>query len=278
MSGADFRSLLFVPGNRPDRFAKALGAGADAVCIDLEDAVAPEGKEAARAAAFGFLVHDRARGAALGLRMNGVRSLTGIRDLAGLGDCGALPDFLMVPKLSHPTEAAILADLFPGVPLWPIVETAQGLRHAWDIAAVPGVAGLLFGAVDFSAETGGSLSWESLAYARGALAAARAAAGIGLLDVPHLDIADTEDLAHSTRRARDLGFTGRACIHPAQVPIVNAAFSPTPGEIAQAERLVAALRAAGGSVVLLDGKLVEKPVILAAERVLARAAALSPHG
>lgn len=271
-----FRSLLFVPGSRPERFAKAIASGADAVCIDLEDAVAVEAKAAARATVLAFC--NERRGAAgavgtarVGVRVNALRSADGLRDLAGFADVATLPDFLMLPKLSDSVEASVVAALFPGLPIWPVVETAQGVGQAAQIAAVPGIAGLLFGAVDFAAETGCSLAWEALAYARGVLAVARAAAGIQLLDVPLLDITDTHGLAASTARVRDLGFTGRACIHPVQVATVNQVFSPSADEIAAARRLIAAFDAAAGAAVLLDGKLVEKPVILAAQHVLARA-------
>ncbi len=277
MSTPSLRSLLFVPGNRPDRFSKALNAGADAICIDLEDAVAQDAKASARAAVMAYPAEARsgAPRPALGVRINAIRTPDGLRDLASLTEAPVLPDFLMIPKMAHPAEAGIIAEAFPGLPLWPIVESAAGLFQAAAIAAAPAVAGLLFGAVDYAAECGCTLAWESLLTARGMLAAARAASGIQLLDVPALDINDSAGLDASTRRARDLGFTGRACIHPAQVETVNAAFAPSEAEVAAARRLVAALNEAAGGAALLDGKLIEKPVILAAERVLARAAA---HG
>jgi citrate lyase beta subunit len=274
--------MLFVPGNRADRFGRALAAGADAICIDLEDAVAQDAKSGARATVMAYPAQAALAGqhAALGVRINSIRTQDGLRDLAALADAPVLPDFLMIPKIAHPEEAAIIAEAFPGLPLWPIVESAAGLFQAAAIAAAPSVAGLLFGAVDYAAECGCTLAWESLLYARSALAAFRAAAGIQLLDVPALDIKDSAGLDATTRRARDLGFTGRACIHPAQVETVNAAFAPSEAEIAAAHRLVQALREAAGAAALLDGKLIEKPVILAAERVLARAAALreAEHG
>ncbi len=282
MSTLSLRSMLFVPGNRADRFGRALAAGADAICIDLEDAVAQDAKSGARATVMAYPAQAALAGqhAALGVRINSIRTQDGLRDLAALADAPVLPDFLMIPKIAHPEEAAIIAEAFPGLPLWPIVESAAGLFQAAAIAAAPSVAGLLFGAVDYAAECGCTLAWESLLYARSALAAFRAAAGIQLLDVPALDIKDSAGLDATTRRARDLGFTGRACIHPAQVETVNAAFAPSEAEIAAAHRLVQALREAAGAAALLDGKLIEKPVILAAERVLARAAALreAEHG
>ena len=267
-----YRSLLFVPGSRPDRFAKALDAGADAVCIDLEDAVPPAGKAQARAETLAF-IRANPHPTALGLRINGARSPDGLRDLVALLDGEARPDFVMVPKVAAGEDLALIAEaLGPNAPpLWPVVESAEGLRRAWDICAAPGVAGVLFGGADLSADLGSDMSWDALLLARTTLTAAAARAEIATLDVPHLDLKDPVDLTVSTTRAKALGFTGRACIHPDQVGPVNAAFSPTPAEIERAHRVVEAFDAAGGAAALLDGKLIELPVIRAARRVLARA-------
>lgn len=268
------RSLLFVPGNRPERFAKALAAGADAVCIDLEDAVPPDQKAAARDAVRALLTADRAPKPALGVRLNAPSTLAMAQDLAAVAEALPAASFVMLPK----TQAGIeLENLRAAVgqacpPLWPVIETARALEAAHEIAAAAGPdGGVLFGAADFSADVGCTLEWEALAYARGRLAAACAAANIALLDVPYLDVKDEAGLTESTRRAKALGFTGRACIHPDQVAAVNACFTPTEAEIARARRIVAALAEAQGAAALLDGKLIEKPVILAAQRVLDRA-------
>jgi citrate lyase beta subunit len=267
-----YRSLLFVPGSRPDRFAKALDAGADAVCIDLEDAVPPDGKPQARTEALAFIGADE-RKTALGLRINGVRSLDGLRDLIALAESGARPNFLMVPKVAAGQDLALIGEVLGAATpaLWPVVESAEGLKETWAICAAPNVTGVLFGGADLSADLGSTMDWDALLLARGTLVAAAARAGIASLDVPHLDLKDPVDLAVSTGRARALGFTGRSCIHPDQVGPVNSAFSPSPAEIERAKRVVKAFDAAGGAAALLDGKLIELPVIRAARRVLARA-------
>jgi len=254
-----YRSLLFVPGSRPDRFERAAVAGADAVCIDLEDAVAPDGKDAARPAAVAAL------DGRFGVRVNAVGSPEGDADLEALA--GATPVFVMIPKAASASDIAAVRAA-TAAPLWPIVESAQGLFAAWDIAAAPGVAGVLFGGADFAADLGCTMEWEPLFHARGVLAAACARAGVELLDVPHLDIADEADLIASTRRIKAMGFTGRACIHPVQIEPVHTVFMPTGAEIAHARRVVDAFVAAGGGAALLDGKLIEKPLIRAARRVL----------
>jgi citrate lyase subunit beta/citryl-CoA lyase/(S)-citramalyl-CoA lyase len=272
----DVRSLLFVPGNRSERFAKALAAGADAVCIDLEDAVPPEQKAAARSAVAAFLREGRGDAPAVGVRLNAPSTLAMAEDLAALAEALAHAAFIMAPKTQAGIELENLrAALGTGAPpLWPVIETARALEAAYEIAHAAGPdGGVLFGAADFSADVGCTLEWEALAYARGRLAAACAAAAIALLDVPHLNVKDEAGLIESTRRAKALGFTGRACIHPDQVAPVNACFTPTEAEIARAKRIIAALADAKGAAALLDGKLIEKPVILAAQRILDRAGA-----
>ncbi|MFM2043228.1 MAG: hypothetical protein RLY86_1804 [Pseudomonadota bacterium] len=266
------RTLLFVPGNRPERFEKALAAGADSVCIDLEDAVPPGEKAAARRATLDFAARHDGPGELL-VRLNPLRSADGIADLAAMLALDRPPAAVMLPKLSHAADLDLLDAVLGerATRVVPLVETAAGLAAADAIAAGPRVAALLFGAVDLSAELGCALDWEPLLVARSTLVRACAAAGVQLYDVPHIDVADEAGLAETTRRARALGFTGRACIHPRQVPVVNAAFTPSGQEIARARRILDAFAAAGGGVALLDGKLIEKPVARAAHRVLAAA-------
>jgi citrate lyase beta subunit len=266
--------LLFVPGSRPERIGKALAAGADAVCIDLEDAVPPQDKAAARAAVMDWLGQRPHEGPAVGVRFNGLATLDGFRDVVAYAEATGRSDFIMIPKVAGAAELRQLVDVLDrrATALWPIIESAKGLEAAHDIADAPVVRGVLFGGADMSADLGSTMEWEALAYARGRLAAACAAAGVQLLDVPHLDIKDEADLISSTARSKALGFTGRACIHPTQVAAVNSVHTPSQAEQDRAHRVIAALEAAQGGAALLDGKLIELPVIRAAERVLARAA------
>jgi len=262
-----FRSLLFVPALKPERFARAIASGADAVCIDLEDAVAPADKPQGRAEAVAYLQAARS-GVAVGVRINAVTTEWCAADAA---EAGPLADFVMVPKAESAEQLAQIAKAAPGKPLWPLVETGEGLRRAWEIAAAPGVQGVLFGAFDYSADVGCTMEWEPLLFARGQLAAACGRARVELLDAPSGDIRDGAALEASTRRAKALGFTGRSCIHPDQVAVVNTVFTPTEAELAQARRIVEAFDAAAGQAAQLDGKLIELPVALAARRVLGRA-------
>ncbi|MEM9705268.1 MAG: CoA ester lyase [Pseudomonadota bacterium] len=267
-----YRSLLFVPGSRPDRFEKAIAAGADSVCIDLEDAVAPSGKAEARSEVMRFFETPRTSACAIGFRMNALSTADGYRDIAAFADSKATPDFLMIPKASGADELLLIAEaLGPRTPsLWPLIETPQALARVHDIASAVGEnGGVMFGGADYSAAIGASMVWDALFPARTSIVAAASGYGAEAMDVPYLDVKDDDGLCADTERVKALGFTGRACIHPAQVATVNAVFAPSPDDINRAERIVSAYEEAGGGVALLDGKLIEKPVLRAAKRTLA---------
>lgn len=259
-----YRSLLFVPGARPDRFEKALGAGADVVCIDLEDGTPPQQKDEARAAAAAFRSNGRA-----GVRINGVDTPEFETDCAAIRGAEGCA-LIMVPKVESAGQVALVRDRLGAdhAPLWVVIETTEGLHKAWDIAAAEGVAGVLFGGADYSVDIGSDMEWDALAFARGALVAACARAGVQLLDVPYLDIRDAEGLSASTLRVRAMGFTGRACIHPDQVPGVNAAFTPSEAQVAHALKVIETFEAAAGGPALLNGKLIDLPILRAANRIL----------
>ena len=191
MSPPAFRSILFVPGDRPDRFEKALAAGADAVCIDLEDAVADGRKAAAREAVMGFLggrgSGDSQRRTRLIVRMNDLGSAVGWGDLHAIAD-GPRPDGVMVPMVRATVEVGVVAErMEEEVAVLPLIETAMGLEHAVEIAAVVGVAGLVFGGFDLALELGAEPGWEPLLYARSRVAHAAAANGIPAYDMPSRD-------------------------------------------------------------------------------------------
>lgn len=272
----DARSLLFVPGNRPERFAKAEASGADLVCIDLEDAVPPAERVAARKA---VAEHLRGLGAGhrTGVRVSRLVVADGLRDVLALAEArgtAAEPAFVMLAKTESAREVEILAAHLHGVALIALIESARGIQAAAAIAAAhPQLHSLMLGGVDLAAELGARFAWEPLLHARGTLACAAASAGLACIDVPWLDVADEAGLAAETQRVAALGFTAKACIHPRQLQTVHAALAPSAGEIDQARRIVAAAGSAGAdaAAVLLDGRLVDRPVVLAAQRLLARA-------
>ena len=261
------RSLIFVPGSRPERIAKALQAGADAVVVDLEDAVAPDAKDAARAAVLAELSADQR----FAVRVNPLETEWGRDDADALAAHDHAPAFVMLPKAESAGQVDVLAAALgdqAGGGVAPIIESALGLRHAWEICAADAVTAALFGGGDMAADLGVALAWEPLLFARSQVVAACAAAQIPAIDVPYLDVNDEAGLAAETERVKQLGYQAKACIHPAQVGPVNAVFTPSETDIAEAERVIAALEDAGGGAALLDGKLIEAPIIRRARRVL----------
>lgn len=268
-----WRSFLFVPGNRPDRFAKALAAGADAVCVDLEDAVAPEEKDGARSAALEFL-RETSPGPARVVRINSVRTRQGLKDLLALCEAAPRSGAVAVPKVESAEEvrwvAGLLADANVG--LVTQVETIGALKNVDAIAsASPETVAIMFGGLDLAAEIGVPPSWEALLQARSAVALAAAGNGLGAIDMPLPEARNAERCGEEARRVRAMGFTAKMAIHPAQVEAINEAFSPSAEEIAEAERVVEAFERSGRNVALLDGKMIERPVIENMRRVLSRA-------
>ncbi|MFI9049801.1 HpcH/HpaI aldolase/citrate lyase family protein [Streptomyces sp. NPDC053427] len=268
---------LYVPGDRPDVVAKARGCGADVIVIDLEDAVAGDRKDyALRATA--ELLADPAPGSAtpLHVRVNaldGPLAETEIRTLAGLPGLAGL----RLPKVQSPAEvrraAAWATVRSPALPaLHALLESALGIEHAFAIAtAHPALRGLALGEADLRAELGvrdeAGLAWPRSR----AVVAARAA---GLAPPPqsvHPDVRDAEGLALSCAQGRDLGFWGRAAIHPRQLPVIEAAYLPSAAEIEAAEEIVGAAAAEAGALALPDGRFVDAAVVAGARRVLALA-------
>lgn len=263
-------SLLFVPGSRPDRFAKAKAAGAGLVVIDLEDAVAPDDKESAREAALGH-VAEAPEG--WGIRINAVTTLAGVRDLAALGDARVLPQVLMVPMVESAAELDVVAGaLGERCPeLVPLVETPRGLRHALEIVSHEKVTALMLGGADFSSELGVELVWDPLLGARHAMVLACAEAGKPAIDVPYIHLDDDDGFAQECARAGALGFLCKAVIHPRQVPAANAAFAPSEEEVADAREALEAYKAGGERAIRFKGKMLEAPFVKKYRAVLARA-------
>jgi (S)-citramalyl-CoA lyase len=263
------RSLLFVPALRPERVEKAVASGADVVCVDLEDSVAPDRKAEARRLVVEILRNAPA-GGRLAVRINPIRGDEGPRDAAALAKAGIAPAFVMLPKVDGGTDIAeALQRLGPAAaPVIAIVETALAVDNATEIARAAAPDGLLFfGAMDLSAELGCALEWEPLIYARGRIIQAAACAGIEAMDTPYPDIADEAGAQAEARRARSFGFVGKAAIHPRHIAGIHAAFTPSAAEIAWAKRVRDAMAASSG-VLQLDGKMIDRPVVRAAERVL----------
>ena len=277
------RSLLFVPAVRPDRYPKALATGADAVCIDLEDGVSFAAKDEAREAALALFADRAPVRAEVSLRINDPKTDLGQRDLDAVRRSGIRPDALMLPKCDGPEEIRDVAGALRGalsdLPLIVMVETARGVAAAEAIAAATAtVSAIFFGAIDFAADVGCEVGWDAAIYARSRVVVAAAVAGVGALDSPYMDVPALAALAAESRRTRRLGFGGKAAIHPTQVPVIQTAFSPAAEEVAWARRIVEAYDRNQGGVLLVDGKLIERPVIASARRTLAVASAVDADG
>ncbi len=267
---ATTRSLLFAPGGDERKLANALASDAHGVVADLEDAVVPAEKPAARAVVARALAERRRGGPLALLRLNGAGTEWFEQDLA-LAQRLSI-DALVLPKA---TPEAVRAAGEAGVPVVAIVETAQGLRRAYETASSPRVAALALGAVDLGVELGLEPRADGLELlaARSQLVVDSAAAGIRPpFDAVHLDFGDDEGLEAEARLARSLGFRGKLCIHPAQVPVVNRVFAPTQDELRWARRVLAAYAEgaqAGRGAVALDGSLVDLPVVERARSIIA---------
>jgi len=269
------RSLLFVPGLRPDRYAKALEVGADIVCVDIEDAVALDRKDEGRRLALPLFAQDARPQVERMLRINGLSTPHGLKDLLAILECSAPPPAIMVPKVKSAEEIELLETILTTpvserIRFCVIIETNQALERAHEIArASARIDALILGAVDMSAELRCEKSWEPLLYTRSRLVHAAAGAGIDLLDVPYLNLEDLDGLRQEAMACARLGFTGKASIHPSQIPIIHEAFTPTPEQVAKARKVVAAFERDSTGLVVLDGELIELPVVRSMYRVLA---------
>jgi citrate lyase subunit beta/citryl-CoA lyase len=261
------RSWLFVPGDRPDRFAKAARAGADATILDLEDAVSDAAKTRARTAVAAWLSPEHPAY----VRINPPGTDAHDEDLAAVLRPGLAG--LMVPKAEDPEGTRALAlRLPPGVTLVPLVETALGVWNARRLAATPTVERLAFGSVDLQLDAGVDGDDDALLYARSRLVLASRVARVSApVDGVTTTIADPARLVADVDRARRLGFAGKLCIHPDQVPAVNDGFAPTPRELTWARRVVSAAAATAHGALRIDGEMVDRPVLARAASILARA-------
>ncbi len=257
------RSYLFVPGNRAERFDKALASAADTVIVDLEDAVPPDQKDAARRAVSAWLSAARP----VVLRINAADTPWHRDDLAVCRQPGVAA--VMVAKAER---ADVLAALGLGVPLLPLIESAAGFDQLRAIAAVPGVQRLAFGAIDFQLDMNMRARFDELIHFRSQLVLASRLAGLlPPIDSPSVAIEDVAEVERDAHAARRLGFTAKLCIHPKQLAVVNRSFSPSEAELAWARQVIAIAEAGGGAAAALDGEMIDKPVILRAQAILAEA-------
>jgi (S)-citramalyl-CoA lyase len=269
------RSFIFTPGTRADMFPKALRSGADIVCADLEDAVLPKDKAAARETAFAHLA--AAEGPARVervIRVNSLRTLDGMADVQALLASPHRIEAVMLPKVKGPEEVRTVADLLTeyrkATRLHVIIETNEALEAAHHIAqASDRVEALFFGGVDMAADLRCKGTWMALQYARSRVVHAAAAAGVDVLDVPYLDLDDREGMIHEATLAAELGFTGKGAIHPKQIADLNAVFTPDEAAVAHARLVLDAFAKHETGLLVVNGKLIERPVLRSYARMVA---------
>jgi citrate lyase subunit beta/citryl-CoA lyase len=271
---ADARTFLFVPGDRPDRFGKAAASGADVVILDLEDAVSPDHKAMAREHVSRWLRQHQTV-----IRINGAGTPWQEDDIAMVAAHPGGVAAVMVPKVEDPE---LLGSLFGRLPpeagMIPLIETAAGVTHAASLCDLPGVIRPAFGSLDLAAQLGvDHREHQALSWARSALVLAAAAAGCaGPIDGVTTDLADHSVLLADLDHALALGLTSKLCIHPSQVAVANRRLTPGNTEVDWARSVIAT--AQDGPVGLLGSEFVDRPVVLRAEAVLARAARRDPGG
>ena len=270
------RSLLFVPGNRLNLFPKALKTGADVVCLDLEDSIPSNQKAKTRRETIEFLEStSTVKDIEVVLRINGLETHDGIKDIDCIMDSKTPPSSLMLTKIRSADEVRLLDKLLSTpvlseIRFQVIIETNSALENVMGIAtACERIDCLLFGGVDMAAELGTTFDWESMLYSRSRIVHAGASANIDIMDVPSLDINDLEDLKKTSKASAKLGFTGKAAIHPSQVPIINKAFTPDPKMVAEAKKIIGVFEKSENGIAVVDGKLLEKPLIRSMYRILA---------
>ena len=262
---------LFVPGDRPDLFAKAAASGADAIIIDLEDAIAPQSKESARKAA---CRHDISSVPVI-LRINGAGMAWHADDLAALSaaDIAAV----MLPKAeTSESIAAMSRALGRPLPVIALIESAKGLGSLVQVLTAPHIAAIAFGSLDYSVDLDCSPDWDSLVAARSEIVLRSRLAGLpGPLDGVTTNLTDQEITEQDAARARRLGFRGKLAIHPRQIGPILTAMSPTPDEIAWAKKVLTSVN--DSTLVAVDGDMVDAPVIARARRILAASSRSISH-
>ena len=277
------RSFIFTPGLKPEMFPKALNSGADMVCVELEDGIAPKDKEIARKLAIKIFKEKKIEDSIERiLRINCLREKFGIDDVKSILETDSPPPALMIPKVKTSDEIILLDKLLSekghDCRIHVIIETNEGLENVYKIANCSNrIDALFFGGVDMSAELRCENKWEPLLYARSRIVHAAASAGIDAIDVPYLDLEDLEGMRKEAILAKELGFSGKGSIHPKQIPILNEVFTPSKSEIKKAQKIVSVFEKANTGLVVIDGKLIEKPVLREMYRILSIAEKISKN-
>lgn len=278
------RSFIFTPGLNPAMYPKALASGTDIVCVELEDGVAPKDKPAARENAIALFAEPQADdGVERIVRINCLREAFGLADVQAVLATDTPPPALMLPKVRTPDEVVWLDDLLTerghATRLHVIIETNAALEAAMDIArASERIDALFFGGVDMAAELRCKNAYEPLLYARSRIVHAAASVGIDAIDVPWLDLEDDAGMVREAELVRDLGFSGKGAIHPKQIAAINAVFTPDEAAVARARHILKTFAEADTGLVVIDGKLIERPVLREMTRIVTIAERVGERG
>ena len=268
------RSFIFTPGLQPEMFPKALASGADMVCIELEDGIAMKDKDEARKNTIEALKSLEVKNdVELVVRLNCQRTKNGLLDLEAIASNKLKVKAIMLPKVKTPDEITFIDDMLTDcgldTDLHVIMETNQALESIYDIAhSSDRIVALYFGGEDMAAELRVENKLENLVYARSRLVHAGASKGVDVIDVPYLNLEDMEGMKKEAQFVKNLGFTGKGSIHPKQISILNEIFTPSEEEISKAKEIMDQFKKANTGLVVIDGKLIERPVLREMQRKL----------
>ena len=278
LSQRPLRSVLYIPGSKPRALEKARSLPADAIIFDLEDAVAPDEKAAARTTLTQALAEGGYGARVKIVRINDLATEWGAEDAQAVRSMGA--DAVLLPKVNGPAELDALAQIPGDQPLWAMMETPAGVLQAAQIAAHPRCAGLVMGTNDLAKDMGTRFRADRMPLMAGlglCLLAAKAH-GVAIIDGVYNAFRDDDGLALECAQGRDMGFDGKTLIHPAQLAVANAAFSPSAEDVALARRQIAAYDEAlstGQAVAVVDGRIVENLHVATARETLAKMEAIA---
>ncbi len=267
------RSMLFVPADKPERIEKAATLPADVIIIELEDGVSPENKEFARKQAGRMIEQVDFGNKEVALRVNRISTLNGLKDIGAMAEWAKKPDMVVLPKVESSGEIRIYDDLVSQMKaeleFMVLIESSRGILNAPKIvSASPRVTCLALGVADLSAELGSRITWDAMFVHRSSMVLACGLTGITPIDSPYLNIKDETGLIKECQKVREMGYTGKLCIHPSQLGPVNKSFTPTEEEIAHARKVVKILETQGSGAIMVDGKMIDMPVIKSAQRIV----------
>ena len=267
------RSILFVPADRPERIEKAATLSTDVLVIELEDGVSPENKDFARMEAGRMIEKVDFGSKEVAIRVNRISTLHGLKDMQAMAKWAKKPALVLLPKVESAGEVRIYDDLISQMKaeleFMVMIESSRGvLNVAKIVTASTRVSCLALGAADLSAELGSRMSWDAMLAHRASMVLACGLTGIMPIDSPYLNIKDETGLLNECKKVREIGYTGKLCIHPSQLEHVNDAFTPSVEEVARARKIVEASEKHGPGAIVVDGKMVDAPVIKGAQRIV----------